>query len=394
MSSSVPRRFWTLDALRGICALVVFLSHWHLWAQFAPAGVVERGLHRAMDSILAGFTALAWPTGGNHPAVICFFVLSGFCIHYPFARGLRGDPGTTASWRDFYRRRFFRIMPVYWTAALLGLVFVSAELRQPSGDGLLALHSQSSPTDVLIRLSATTDLVPREILAGNAPLSTVGIEILLYLAYPVFFWAARRRQWVALGAVFFGFEGAGLALLSRVSSFWIYNSLFMYGVFWYAGALTADYFVRHGTRSYRHALVFSWAGFVLLNAAPHFYGLSVLKQNLWGLVCVFGVLQCLHLETRFASAVTKLPVRVLCFTGEISYSLYAVHTPALLLATWALIHFGVASYSMQLAVTLAAAIAVTLIVYYAIERTFYRPRTRVPIGPARSIRAASEPSLT
>jgi peptidoglycan/LPS O-acetylase OafA/YrhL len=373
MSLPPARRFWSLDALRGVCALVVFLSHWHLWAQFAPHGWMETAAHRAMDWILATFTAVAWPTGGNHPAVICFFVLSGFCIHYPFARATR-EQGGEKSWRLFYGRRFFRIMPVYWTAALMGFVLVSAEILHPSGSSLLAHHSDSSPADALIRLFAATDFVPREILAGNGPLSTVGIEIVLYALYPLFFLAVARGHWMPLGILSVALEGVGLILLPHFSPYWVYNSVFMYTIFWYAGALTAHYFVQNGTRSFARELIVTWIAFILLNQVPHFYGLSVLKQNLFGLLCVYVVLQCLHAETSHATVALKPPIHTLRYAGQVSYSLYVVHTPTLLLATWALIRLGVTSYSVQLLVTMASALTATLVVHYGIERVFYRPR--------------------
>ena len=81
-----PVRLWSLDVLRGICAGVVFLSHWHLWSDFAPATELEAIIHRIGDYLHDTLTLLTWPTGGHHPAVLGFFVLSGFCIHYPFER--------------------------------------------------------------------------------------------------------------------------------------------------------------------------------------------------------------------------------------------------------------------------------------------------------------------
>lgn len=381
-------RFWSLDALRGICASVVFLSHWHLWAQFPPHGIIENGIQRLLSGTLAAYTAIAWPTGGNHPAVICFFVLSGFCIHFPFARAAF-DGRQQTKWGSFYGRRFLRIMPVYWTACLMGFVFVSAELIAPSGNALLEHYSLSSPVDVIVRLLAVTDFYPKEILAGNGPLATVGIEIVLYALYPLFYLAALRGHWIALGILFLGLEGAGLALLPHLSPVWVYNSVFMYSLFWYAGALAAEYFTRRGPRSFLRPLVASWIAFVGINHAPHFYGLSVIKQDLFGLVCVYVVLQCLYIETRYGAAARNGVVRALRYAGQVSYSLYVVHTPALLLGTWLLIRFGITSYSIQLVVTLVAAIAATLVVHYGIERVFYRPRGRDDRTRGSVIRAMS-----
>src|SRR3954469_23098619 len=130
-SAGAPARLWSLDALRGICAGIVFLSHWHLWSNFAPRGLVEGFIRRLGELTHETVSALTWPTGGHHPAVIGFFVLSGFCIHYPFERRAQAG-GAAPSWRDYFHRRFLRIMPVYWMACLLGLGFVAAQTLWPA----------------------------------------------------------------------------------------------------------------------------------------------------------------------------------------------------------------------------------------------------------------------
>src|SRR3954453_520876 len=81
---SAPARLWSLDVLRGLCAGIVFLSHWHLWSNFAPHGSTERAIRTVSEKVHEAVTLFTWPTGGHHPAVLGFFVLSGFCIHYPF----------------------------------------------------------------------------------------------------------------------------------------------------------------------------------------------------------------------------------------------------------------------------------------------------------------------
>ena len=63
------------------------------------------------------------------------------------------------------------------------------------------------------------------------------------------------------------------------------------------------------------------------------------------------------------------------YFGSISYSLYAMHTPAIMLATWMLLTFTSSrDYFVQLACTFGAAAAAVLLTYYGVERVFYRPR--------------------
>src|SRR6478736_9179371 len=152
-------RYWTLDVLRGLCSLAVFGTHWVLGSSFIPAGAVARGVQRVLLLVNEGFALLTWPTGGQHPAVICFFVLSGFCVHGPFERRL-AQPGPPVSWRDYFVRRAQRIMPVYWAAALLGLIVVAAQHWRPVADPVIGLHTMGTPAQFAARMLGYAGLWP------------------------------------------------------------------------------------------------------------------------------------------------------------------------------------------------------------------------------------------
>jgi len=360
--------------LRGACAGVVFLSHWHLWSGFAPQGAIETAVRRAFDGIYEVFVIGTWPLGGHHPAVLGFFVLSGFCIHFPFEWRLR-QGGGAPSWREYFRRRFLRIMPVYWGACLLGFAFVALEWARPGGLPLLTLHAAAPAAHVAVRLAGVSGVYPDEIFAGNYLLNTVAVEMLMYAAYPLVHRFAARGAWRALGAVFLGLHLAAIALLPWVTPFWVFNSVLMLGLFWYAGALAAHLHVTRGWTVRGRSVGLAWAAFLGVKLIPHFYGLNLVKQAAWVVVCALGLVWALRRETDRADVSHRPLIRALRWTGRVSYSLYAVHTPAIMLATWALLVFaGCRDYFWQLAATLAASIGATLAMHYGVERRFYRPR--------------------
>jgi peptidoglycan/LPS O-acetylase OafA/YrhL len=369
-----PHRLWSLDVLRGGCALAVFLCHWHLWSDFAPRGGFERLVRAVGEYCYEAFTTLTWPTGGHHPAVICFFVLSGFCIHYPFAqRALAGLP--FPGWKEYFSRRFLRIMPVFWAACLFGLIFVIAESCHATGDPLLATHAAASPGEIIVRFAAMAGLYPREIFAGNYPLITVAVEIVMYALYPLVHYQAVRGRWLGLGLAFAVMQLIAIWLLQFVSPYWVFNSVLMFGLFWYAGALAAHLYVTRRTSVRGIWFVAVWLAYLAVKATPHFYGLTLLKQAVWALVCTFGLLWALRRESLHPAARDRPVVVAMRYSGKISYSLYAMHTPAIMLTTWGLLVFtSNRDYLMQLAATLAATAALTLLAYYGVERVFYRPR--------------------
>jgi peptidoglycan/LPS O-acetylase OafA/YrhL len=376
-----PPRFWSLDALRGACALVVFLSHWHLWSNFVPQGVAQRFTHAFLENGHEWLTVLTWPTGGHHPAVIAFFVLSGFCIHYPTEwRLAQGDQRFATA--DYYQRRLQRIMPVYWFASLLGLLLVGLEAWRASGDPLLQFHAQSSVTHALVRFAGLAGLYPEEVFVGNYILNTVAAEITMYAVYPLFHRLAAARRWGALGTAFLLMHLGAVGLLRLgVSPYWVFNSLFMLGLFWFAGALLAHGFVARRWRLAGGWPLGLWLVFLATKQLPHFYGLNLIKQALWGAVCAAGLLWVLTLEERHGTWSRQGLVRLLCFSGAVSYSLYAVHTPVILLVSWALHRGGLENYFIQLPLTLLASMAATVACYRWIEQRFYRPRV-VPASPA------------
>ncbi len=383
--SASPPRFWSIDALRGGCALVVFLSHWHLWNTFAPQGAWQNFCNGFLQNCHAALIFSAWPTGGHHPAVLAFFVLSGFCIHYPFEwKKIHND--RTLPIADYYRRRFWRIMPVYWTASLLGLLLVFLERWQPTGSLLLQFHAQASVSHALVRFFALAGVFPEEIFVGNYILNTVAVETIMYAIYPLFHRLAMQDRWRALGAGFILMHvGAIGLLLLGANPYWVFNSIFMLGLFWFAGALVAHGFVTLRWRLTGWWVLLAWGLFMFCKALPHFYGLNLIKQALWGLVCAAGLLWALSYEERHGTWRRRRVVQTLCYSGSISYSLYAVHTPVILITHWLLLSLcHCENYLIQLGASLLAVGSSTLACYYLVEHRFYRPRISLKPNPGPS----------
>ena len=367
-----PPRYRSLDILRGICALTIFLNHWHLWSNLNPRPGFESGVHEILDFIYDAFIALTWPTGGQHPALICFFVLSGFCVHGGFERRM-GTRENKIDWRRYFVRRFRRIMPVYWVGGVLGLILVGAMTWRPVFDTYLALHSQSSASQVFARIAGLNGLWLEEVFVGNATLNTVGIEIIIYMAYPLFYFAADRGRWVLLGLIAGGFFLLPLILQPYVNPYVLFGGILVASLFWYFGALAAHLWQIRNVRVRTWWLIVLWAVFLVLNGSGHFFGQSMLKQLIWSLICAGLILRLLAWEKSRPSIHLRAGPRVFRWFGTISYSLYAVHTPLILLVNWSLLAFTInRSYFGQLTLNLLVPMLVAVAVHYAVERRFYK----------------------
>jgi peptidoglycan/LPS O-acetylase OafA/YrhL len=377
MSAPAPSRLWALDVLRGLCATVVFLSHWYVWSNFSPSGQAQVFVHSFLGNCYDTITLFTWPTGGNHPAVIAFFILSGFCIHGPVERRFR-EQNLLPDWKLYFKRRFFRIAPVYWVSSLLGLFFIALYRWHPTGDELLSLHASGTYRHMAVRLFGLAGVFPQEVIAGNYLLNTVSSEIIMYAVYPLLFLVALRKGgWFFLGILFVGLQVGSLSLLSTFSPYWVFNSVAMMGVFWYLGALCAHLFFVRNWRIPLAGVIGVWSLFLLLKAMPHFYGLNMAKQAAWGLSCALFIMWALDFELHHEQLGKSALIRFMRFLADISYSLYAVHTPVIMMVSWMLIAvFGCRDYFAQLTTTLLLSTAATLLLHYFVEKRFHTTSPR------------------
>jgi len=109
-----------LDSIRFLCALWVFFGHGaspalaNPFASDSLAGTLLRGIYNNLWSVPA--------------AVIIFFIISGFCIHFPYA-----NSNKTPQLKEFYARRFLRLLvPVAAAIPLSGALGIELSLLQQS----------------------------------------------------------------------------------------------------------------------------------------------------------------------------------------------------------------------------------------------------------------------
>ena len=98
-------RFPLFDSLRAIAALCVFAGH-------TVTGTVSLARHPYLFELA---------TQVAYEGVAIFFLLSGFLLYRPFLTARAG--GRPVSLVDYTRRRVLRIVPAYWVALTVCLVF-------------------------------------------------------------------------------------------------------------------------------------------------------------------------------------------------------------------------------------------------------------------------------
>jgi peptidoglycan/LPS O-acetylase OafA/YrhL len=111
MGTGMKNRYEVIDALRFVLASWVAIGHLGHFPIFGKQAIGAAGAIHSMDRFIH---SLIW----GLPAVMAFFVISGFCIHSPFRR-----PGKIPILK-FYLRRYIRVLaPVVVTVALMSHLF-------------------------------------------------------------------------------------------------------------------------------------------------------------------------------------------------------------------------------------------------------------------------------
>jgi len=174
-------------------------------------------------------------------AVLLFFILSGFCIHYRQAVQLAvvmpGRPVRMPDWYGFARRRITRLYPTLILAlAFTALVDHIGMAVNPalyaSGTGWPAevrLWLTVAPYGFVVLLAniAMQAGLSAPWLGTNSPLWSLAYEFWFYVSYPTIFWLSSRygpgRMFRCIlvvsliGSLVFGVAGGWLA---RVSAYW------------------------------------------------------------------------------------------------------------------------------------------------------------------------------
>jgi len=346
---------------------------------------------------------------GGYVGVDVFFVVSGFLITGHLMRELAAT-GRIGLAR-FYARRARRILPasvvVLVVTVLAALVFVPPlQLR-----------------DLLRDAVATSLYVPNfvfavdgvDYLAESAPsvfrhFWSLAVEEQFYLVWPALLllaWRGSRGSSVAtrarvvgglIAVVVFGSFAAGVALTpvaQPIAFFLLPTRAWELGV----GALIAVAPAVAGPGGRGVAVpdaarvVLGWLGLATILTAMLLLGESTPFPGTAAALPVLGTALVLAVGSEMRGGVgSVLGVRPLRFLGMVSYSLYLVHWPALVLPAAA----AGASHVPQLWITLpvvAACIPVAWLLYRFVEDPLRRWRVLAAAGPRRTLLAAGSASL-
>jgi len=327
-------RIGFLDALRGLGAVAVVISH--------SLVLTHEGFR--------DFSSKHFDLGQF--GVVLFLIVSGYIIPASIER--------SSSRRDFWRKRFFRLFPLYWLTLLVVTVLAWRGQAIPSEE-----FRQNLPVNTLLNLTMVQHW-------GYAPMAmgaywTLSAEIAFYVLCSM--WLMSRMpplKQVVLALVTLTLV-LGALVISRAHAP-VYSGLIIYAAF----AGTVLYKIETGTLERRQGLAILA---FLVAGATGAAALRLLSSSEGGpavgaMAPAWGAAFLLFLVA-YGCRGRSFPVWAR-WLGRVSYSSYLLHSIVLLYVPKSLPSLS------HLAVTLAATLALSAATYRWFELPFIRYAARKP----------------
>ena len=335
-----------------------------------------RGL--AVGLVVAAHAGLKIPGAALGPDI--FFVLSGYLIVGILVRRL--EAGNGIGFRDFYARRIRRIAPalaatILLTVAVVALLNDPTTLARTAKDGAAALAGAANISFGLQAVDYFGSTEPSPLL----PLWSIGVEEQFYLLVPLLLGIAwklgkRRGILITLATIAFGSTIAA-ALLTPAEPIWAYYLLPTRAYGLAAGGLLALLETRMNASNALRRIPLAPIGLAIIVALtlllPGEEGYPGLAGPLSGVAsaALVGGMASIGLRGTVSATGGKAmralfslaPLRAI---GRISYSLYLVHWPILILPTY----FGVAMTPNKTILAVASSVLVATLMYRFVEQPF------------------------
>lgn len=334
-------RIHSLDSLRGIAAMIVVVFHCLLsYTIFYKAN----HNHFANDW-LKYFTITPLHTfWAGREAVILFFVLSGFVLSIPFFQG------TIQSYRSYAIRRFFRIYMPYIVVMMIsvGLVYAFAGYNTNLGLSKAYLNRWEHEVSWKAMISYIF-MIDYDTTNVNGVVWTLFHEMRISLILPLFLWMIRKFNFTKALLLSLGLNGLlyviaiqvenSIQLLHNENLSSMMHSLSLsiyYCTFFILGAVLSRYrghivSLKASSRLTKITLLIE--SFVLINCQWIAVKYQIEDDRITDLISASGILLLFIIVLTSNTCYKLLTTRPLLWLGKVSFSLYLVHIPVLMMVT-------------------------------------------------------------
>ncbi len=327
-------RYRELDALRGIGACSVALSH------FLISFVVEPEWHQGKFKMIAYWLGMV--IYGGHSALPLFFMLSGFVLALP---AVKGRP---QSYAVFITRRFFRLYVPYVVALAIA---VAANMRWHGPLGLThwATQTWSAPVDEHQVLQHLLVVGPLNWTQFNTAFWTLIVSLRISIVFPLLcYLVLRTKPWVSMLAIVTAASVVTWCQLHVIYN--TYTTTLHVAGFFTTGILLARYkdkvFGWASALSERRKLIYLcaslfvyWYGGMLMQLFwKHVVSTWNFRLEVFDWVLACGAVMILILSPTFKPLSKFLMSTIPQFLGKICYSIYLMHGTVLFILLYTLSH--------------------------------------------------------
>jgi peptidoglycan/LPS O-acetylase OafA/YrhL len=312
-----------LDSLRGLAALYVVIGHarWLLWEGYTSGYLQHPEDYGLIEKFLVYFLSIF---KFGHEAVIFFFVLSGFVIHLNYIDKLGQFSNFKNVVSNFYFKRFKRIYPVLIFA--LGLTFVCDQLILEIYPDLVEGSTNYETINEFISFNHSNGALASGILnlgglglpifGSNGPLWSLSYEWWFYVIYPFVYFRIKNKSF---GFYLVIFSLAIIAKLNMVDSIF-FNKIFVGLASWALGCLLAEVYLQR-IKMKLSQFIWGLSLLLLLNIYKPLFGHDFIVALAFTILLSVGLI--------YNTSVNR--ILKFKYLGDISYTLYIVHFPLLLL---------------------------------------------------------------
>jgi peptidoglycan/LPS O-acetylase OafA/YrhL len=263
---------------------------------------------------------MAWlsiPTPFMGYAVVLFFLISGFCIHYPNTSG-----NIRPSWKTYLIHRFWRIYPAYFAALLFtaGISYLC----------LILWGDKTWDVSKIFRVATLTQNYPpgNGQFLSNPSLWTIPLEIEFYLLYPLSFllFSSIRSNILWISA----FVLSTLCIFLSYQGYqWLtFTALFLWPS-WLLGALIAQLYRDQKLKRFKLGHLLSLTGLSLgVALMSRYHSWETWTQYFaWTAFYSFFFIFCVSYAGFINRTIGNRLMKAVSWIGKISFSLYLIHFP-------------------------------------------------------------------
>ncbi|MGF9741828.1 acyltransferase [Priestia megaterium] len=332
-------RIDSLDSIRGIASLIVVIFHCLLsFMVFYKANYFNEFSNEAIALFTLSPLHTIW---AGKEAVLLFFVLSGFVLSIPFYKG------EAPKYRVYIVRRFFRIYIPYIVIMAISVFLVTFFLDYKNVHGLSSTYNNRWDHTVSFKAIISYILMLDYDTANvNGVVWTLYHEMRISIIFPLFLAIISRFKLVnsiilslALNVCLFIFlDLLGFMAKGNFLSFLLppLKSSLYYCTFFIFGAILSKYRLDISKlkvlNPYLKFMLFVLS-LALINCRWVTTTIGIDNVKATDFISVLGILLLFSMILSSSKAESILTKKPLLWLGKISYSLYLIHIPILMMVT-------------------------------------------------------------